>query len=71
MAPLRDEIGTTAGKVYQHLAAKGEASLSQLQKGIGGASASLVAMAVGWLAREDKIEERQAGKTARLRLTGR
>lgn len=71
MPTLNDQIGTAAGLVYQHLAAKGEASLTQIQRALSDTTSNLVSMAIGWLAREGKVEERIAGKTVRIRLTGR
>ncbi|EHP86354.1 Protein of unknown function DUF2582 [Methanotorris formicicus Mc-S-70] len=50
------KIGETAGKVY-HLLEDGEKSLSNLTKILRreGCNTNLVIMAIGWLAREDKI----------------
>jgi len=47
-------IGYTAGKVWNFLNEKGEATLSQLKKGVK-ADSNLVLQAIGWLAREDKL----------------
>jgi len=48
------KIGETAGKVWKFLEEKGEASLSQLKKGVK-ADPNLILQAIGWLAREDKL----------------
>jgi hypothetical protein len=47
-------IGETAGKIWRQLNAEGEMPLSKLAKDLG-EKPDRVAMAVGWLAREDKM----------------
>ena len=49
-----EQIGTTAGVVWQTLNEKGPLSFTKLAKAVGG-SRDLLMQAVGWLAREDKI----------------
>jgi hypothetical protein len=48
-------IGETAGKVWKFLNEKGEANLTQLKKGVK-ADPNLILQAIGWLAREDKLQ---------------
>jgi len=48
------KIGETAGKVWEFLEENGEASLTQLKKGVK-ADPNLILQAIGWLAREDKL----------------
>ena len=62
-----DEIGMTAGKVWGFLAENGPSSLNKLTKNLE-ASRDLVYQAVGWLAREDKIEFEQAVRGRLIRL---
>jgi len=50
-----DMIGETAGKVWQALSGKEELSLPQLKKATG-SDDKLLWLALGWLAREDKVE---------------
>jgi len=50
-----EEIGTTAGKVWSYLTEHGKVSLSALEKGVD-EPRSVVYMAIGWLAREGKVE---------------
>jgi len=57
---MKHHIGETAGKVWKTLRAKGEINISQLPKILDEKSAT-VNQAVGWLAREDKIEFRKKG----------
>ncbi len=49
------QIGEAAGQVWKTLAAKGPLSLTKLIKE-SGAPRDLVLQAVGWLAREDKLQ---------------
>ncbi|MGH9405227.1 MAG: winged helix-turn-helix domain-containing protein [Terriglobia bacterium] len=49
------EVGHTAGKIWQQLSQGGPQTLAQLKKKLNG-EADLVQFAVGWLAREDKVE---------------
>jgi hypothetical protein len=53
-----EEIGATAGKVWNFLHKRGESSLSAVERGVG-APKQLVCMAIGWLAREGKLALRQ------------
>ena len=48
-------IGQTAGKVWSFLEEKGEANLTQIKKGVK-ADPNLILQAIGWLAREDKLQ---------------
>ena len=61
------QIGATAGAVWSVLSEKGDATLATLKKEID-APADLVLAAVGWLAREEKLEFSMAGKNTKLAL---
>ncbi len=52
---MTNAIGETAGKVWKFLDQKGEATLNQMKKGIKG-DPNLILQAIGWLAREDKLQ---------------
>jgi hypothetical protein len=54
-------IGDTAGKVWNFLNEKGEATLSQLKRGVKG-DPNLILEAIGWLAREDKLRIEKKGR---------
>ena len=54
ISPL-EQLGETAGDVWQLLDLRGKMSMAQLIKSIA-APRDVVMQAVGWLAREDKIE---------------
>ncbi len=60
-------IGETAGLVWNFLRSNGESSLSALEKGVK-APRSTVSMAVGWLAREGKIEVKDEKRAVRILL---
>jgi len=56
------KIGDTAGRVWKFLDEKGEANLTQLKKGVK-ADPNLVLQAIGWLAREDKLQIEKKDRT--------
>ncbi len=60
-------IGKAAGEIWAYLDARGTVSLPQLQKGTH-LSARLLAMGLGWLAREDKLVFVQDRPVLKLRL---
>lgn len=62
------QIGETAGEVWQLLSESGEpVSLAQLKKRID-QPADIVMQAVGWLARENKIAIEENGRTRYVML---
>lgn len=65
--PSLSEIGEAAGQVYRFLEAQGPSSLAAVERGVA-APRTVVAMAVGWLARENKIDVRQEGRSSLLVL---
>ena len=62
------EIGMTAGQVYQFLAPNGPATRAQIKKGVKDAKSEAVDMAIGWLAREDKLKFQAKGKSVIISL---
>jgi hypothetical protein len=62
-----DQIGETAGLVWNALNSKGPQSLAALKKNVK-APGDSVLMAVGWLAREDKLTLQQKGRVQLLCL---
>ncbi len=52
------EVGATAGEVWYFLEANGETSWRQIEKRVNRPQ-RLLAMGIGWLAREDKISIRE------------
>jgi len=52
---MTPQIGETAGKVWHLLSDEGPQTLAQLKKKLNG-TGDVVSLALGWLAREDKVE---------------
>jgi hypothetical protein len=57
---MREKIGETAGQIWDFLKKKGEVSMAELPQHLKEKS-NVVYQAIGWLARENKIEYRTAG----------
>jgi predicted transcriptional regulator len=51
---IKDQIGTNAGKIWHFLNENGESNISEIKKALSMKS-SEVRMALGWLARENKV----------------
>ena len=51
---MEEEIGKTAGAIWDALNTRGELSLSELKKAVKGKEPTFD-WAIGWLAREDQI----------------
>ncbi len=64
---MQEEIGTTAGAIWQVLSTKGELSLAELKKQVKGKD-PIFDWALGWLAREDKIAITPEKRSFRIRL---
>jgi hypothetical protein len=64
---MNEQVGTTAGKIWHELNDVGPQTLAQLKKKLNG-SGELVGFALGWLAREDKIEISQEKKSIKVAL---
>lgn len=63
-----NQIGETAGAVWKTLDKHGSMSLAKLVERVGG-NRDVVMQAIGWLAREDKLEisETSRGRTITLK----
>ena len=61
------QVGETAGTVWQLLNEEGPLTLSQLKKKVNG-EGELLTFAIGWLAREDKVEITPEKKNLRIKL---
>jgi hypothetical protein len=61
------DIGEVAGEVWQLLSAGEPQTLASVKKSVK-APADVVAAAIGWLAREDKLAFTMSGKTLKLGL---
>jgi len=64
---LREQIGEAAGELWRCLDQNGPQTLAQIRKKLNGTS-ELLGFAVGWIAREDKLEIQQDKKSIRLQL---
>lgn len=64
---MMDEIGDCAGQVWRHLEEHRDSTVEEMTKALK-LKESVAWMALGWLAREDKIEIEQAGKSVKLSL---
>ena len=64
---IKEQVGVTAGKVWQILNDLGPQTLAQLKKRLNG-SGELVGFALGCLAREDKIDISQEKKGFKVAL---
>jgi len=64
---LKVEIGFTAGDIYNLLKKDGPKTIKEIVNEIK-AGQTISVMAIGWLAREDKIEFYQEGKKRLIKL---
>lgn len=64
---LIHEVGETAGHIWHTLDEEGPLRLAALKKQVE-ASDALLFMALGWLAREEKIAIEADGRTYRIQL---
>lgn len=62
LSDVPTEIGSAAGEVYRYLRQNGQVSLSQLRRDVA-LSRGRVDQAIGWLAREQKLEFIQDKRT--------
>ena len=60
-------IGETAGRIWEYLRAHGGASLTSVEKAAK-APKNVTHMAVGWLAREGKLEFQEKDRTFHISL---
>ena len=61
-------VGETAGKVFKQLNAKGQMSMTRLKKEVG-ENDMMTTMAVGWLAREGKVDLTKVRNVLKVTLT--
>jgi hypothetical protein len=61
------EIGAVAGEVWHHLAEHGPQSVTALKKAAA-APGELVLSAIGWLAREGKLDFNRSGRSVKVSL---
>lgn len=64
---MKEKIGATAGEIWKILQKKDKVAISQFPRLMNEKSV-LVNQALGWLAREDKIEYQTAGNKTLISL---
>ncbi|MGH9326404.1 MAG: winged helix-turn-helix domain-containing protein [Terriglobia bacterium] len=52
---VKEQVGITAGEIWQQLSSDGPQTVTQLKKKFNG-KGDVVNFALGWLAREDKVD---------------
>ncbi len=66
---MNEEIGTMAGAIWHALEENGGTTLAKLKKQLN-AQTPVFDWAIGWLAREDKIDIVQSGRSFWVSLKG-
>ena len=64
---INGKVGGAAGQVWHALSSEGPQTVSQLKTKLNGSS-EVVNFALGWLAREDKVEIVQDKKSFKAKL---
>jgi hypothetical protein len=64
---INGQVGETAGKIWNLLSDEGPQTFPQLKKKLNG-SGELLSFALGWLAREDKVDITQEKKVVKVAL---
>jgi len=66
-AGVQDQIGWSAGQIYNYLSNNGEVSFTKIKKELD-LSGNFADLGLGWLAREDKVEISKKGASVNVRL---
>jgi len=64
---INAQVGETAGRIWHLLNDEGPHTFAQLKKKLDG-SGELLSFALGWLAREDKVDITQEKKMVKVAL---
>ena len=67
MQELLDQIGISAGEIYNYLNTNGESTFSKMKKELD-LKGNFADLGLGWLAREDKVEISKKGTSVSVRL---
>ncbi|MBQ3819716.1 winged helix-turn-helix domain-containing protein [bacterium] len=67
MQELQEQIGFSAGMIYDYLNNNGESSFSKMKKELD-LKGNFADLGLGWLAREDKVEISKKGASVSVRL---
>jgi len=64
---MQNAIGMAAGELWQYLNTNGDRTITRAKKDLS-MSAETINRAIGWLAREEKLDFARRGKSFLLRL---
>ena len=64
---MHARVGSAAGVIWRYLHGHGDATIRRLKKETK-LSGQVLLMAIGWLAREDKLVVTRAGRTLKISL---
>ena len=67
MQELQEQIGFSAGQIYDYLNNNGESSFAKMKKELD-LKGNFADLGLGWLAREDKVEISKKGTSVSVRL---
>ena len=67
MQQLQEQIGFSAGQIYDYLNNNGESSFAKMKKELD-LKGNFADLGLGWLAREDKVEISKKGTSVNVRL---
>lgn len=67
MQELQEQIGFSAGMIYDYLNNNGESTFSKMKKELD-LKGNFADLGLGWLAREDKVEISKKGASVSVRL---
>ena len=67
MQELQEQIGMSAGQIYNYLNNNGETTFSKIKKELD-LNGNFADLGLGWLAREDKVEISKKGSSVNVRL---
>lgn len=67
MQEVQEQIGFSAGMIYDYLNNNGESSFSKIKKELD-LKGNFADLGLGWLAREDKVEISKKGTSVNVRL---
>ena len=67
MQELQEQIGFSAGQIYDYLSNNGEATFSKMKKELD-LKGNFADLGLGWLAREDKIQIERKGAYTKVSL---
>lgn len=67
MQELQDQIGMSAGQIYEFLNNNGETTVTKMKKELD-LKGNFADLGLGWLAREGKVEISKKGSSVNVRL---